>query len=175
MGLAGAWGVGSLGWCDKKCEYGSDVACFVARASTTFSKVTFEMQVQIQGRAASFPARASSARPRLAARLPLTRTRAAGQNDDGSTLPEDDSWNTALGSLSLRIEQMKMSSTTRFLLHGYHAGVLEARAQELLDCRPELPDPSVAPSSWQEHVRDRERVFDWHENAWEKLRQAADE
>ena len=87
-------------------------------------------------------------------------------------MPSED-WDLALGALAQRMELFRRTSTTQFLQHGYQASVLEARVEELLESRPSLPDPAAAPSSWQEYVRVRERLFDWHEDAWEKVRQAA--
>lgn len=49
--------------------------------------------------------------------------------------------------------------------------MLEARKEELLVDRPELPDIDAVPSSWTEYEQNRSRLIDWHEGAWEQLRQ----
>ena len=51
------------------------------------------------------------------------------------------------------------------------ADVLEARREELLSNRPNLPDANSVPSSWGEFELSRSRLVDWHEGAWERMKQ----
>ena len=102
-------------------------------------------------------------------------TRASSINDstgNDSAPQENESWVQSMGALAQRIERLRRTGTVCFLQHGYQASVLEARAQELLDSRPDLPDPSVAAPSWEESLAQQQQdhgriIGSWHEDAWE--------
>ena len=93
------------------------------------------------------------------------------QQGDSLGPGRDDDWDAALGALAHRMELVRRTSTAQFLQHGYQASFLEAKVEEHLESRPSLPDPTVAPPSWQEYARGRERLFEWHEDAWASVRQ----
>ena len=108
----------------------------------------------------------------------LTRASSLNNSSDNDSSPqENESWTHSMGALAQRIERLRRTGTACFLQHGYQASVLEARAQELLDSRPDLPDPSVAAPSWEESLAQQQQdhgriIGSWHEDAWQQMRRA---
>lgn len=97
----------------------------------------------------------------------------SNNTDDGSNPQGDESWACNMVALAQHMERLRRADTVRLLQHGFQASVLESRAQELLNGRPVMLDPSAAVSLGESLAQQQEHgriISSWHEDAWEQMR-----